>query len=150
MAHSRAERIGTIFSRVTAMVRGGAIEEHNLPLWYKVYEAFPPKYEPLYSRPASTKPIIDIFYKEDILRATFHKQRKYIPEIELESEEPSVCQRFLYKYFEYLKEGFSETEAYEKLMTPSDEDSRNEALKSMARTDKFHNKKKDITDESYF
>lgn len=45
------------------------MKSHNVPLWYVVYEAFPPKYEPRYDRPGSQKPLKNIFYKEDLIRA---------------------------------------------------------------------------------
>ncbi|XP_033337844.2 mitochondrial ribosomal protein S23 [Megalopta genalis] len=116
MAHSRAEKIGTVFSRMTALVKGGAITESNIPIWYNIYKAFPPKYEPLYSRPASKKPIRDIFYEEDILRAKFHEDVRFLQPVNLKSKKHSETQFVLNTYSEYLKEGFSETEAYEKII----------------------------------
>lgn len=43
--------------------------EENRPLWYDVYQAFPPKVEPLAIRDKPSDPITNIYYPEDILRA---------------------------------------------------------------------------------
>lgn len=56
-------------SRMTSLLKGGVIAEDNLPAWYNVYKAFPPKYEPCFSRSKSEKEIKNIFYEEDQLRA---------------------------------------------------------------------------------
>ena len=45
------------------------MKEEDVPLWYSVYKAFPPKYEPRFDRPGSQAPIKDIYYTEDIIRA---------------------------------------------------------------------------------
>ena len=55
--------------RVTSLIKSGAMREENQPFWIKLYEAFPPKYEPRYDRPVSTAPIRQIFYAEDKIRA---------------------------------------------------------------------------------
>ena len=117
MAHSRLERIGTIFSRITSLIQGGSMKEQNLPLWYEIYKAFPPKYEPRYDRPASDKPIKDIFYEEDIGRAKFHKDVEFLPKIDLNSKKNSHCETFLEMYAMYRKDGLEETDAYKKAMT---------------------------------
>lgn len=43
--------------------------EEDKPIWYAIYEAFPPKVEPRYDRRVTKLPIKNIFYKEDIVRA---------------------------------------------------------------------------------
>ena len=60
-----------------------ATSPENKPVWYEIYEAFPPKYEPRYdrhtlphgvgSRVKSMPPPPKIFYKEDKLRAQYYK-----------------------------------------------------------------------------
>lgn len=55
--------------RVTSLIKGGAMKSDDKPLWYVIYEAFPPKQEPRYDRPAPNIDIKDIFYTEDVLRA---------------------------------------------------------------------------------
>ncbi|PBC25997.1 28S ribosomal protein S23 [Apis cerana cerana] len=69
MAQSRTEKIGTIFTRITALVRSDVLDPSNLPLWYNIYKSFPPKDEPIFARKPSQKKIQDIFYAEDIIRA---------------------------------------------------------------------------------
>ena len=39
------------------------------PLWYDVYEAFPPRLTPTYDRAPVMKEVEDIMYPEDIIRA---------------------------------------------------------------------------------
>ncbi|XP_029035200.1 28S ribosomal protein S23, mitochondrial isoform X2 [Osmia bicornis bicornis] len=97
MAHSRTERIGTIFSRVTALWKSKAIKEENLPLWYNIYKTFPPKYEPRFDRPAPQKSIRNIFYEEDIVRAKFQKDVT-LPAIDLKSDKLSQTQLFYIIY----------------------------------------------------
>lgn len=50
-------------------MRGGAMKWEDRPLWFDVYEAFPPKLEPEIDRPPVMKEIKDIMYPEDIIRA---------------------------------------------------------------------------------
>lgn len=50
-------------------MKGGVLKKEELPIWYAVYEAFPPKYEPKYDRPGSQAPVKDIYYMEDLIRA---------------------------------------------------------------------------------
>nr|CAI5823206.1 unnamed protein product [Callosobruchus analis] len=78
MAGSRLERIGTIYSRTTGLLQSGALNWADRPLWYDIYEAFPPKEEPRYDRPAPNMKLKQIFYKEDKIRAIFHRNNKQI------------------------------------------------------------------------
>lgn len=50
-------------------MKSGAIKASEKPLWYEVYEAFPPKYEPRFDRPVQEKKIRQILYTEDVIRA---------------------------------------------------------------------------------
>ena len=45
------------------------MKEKDKPIWYEVYEAFPPKTEPLYGRKALDIPVRQILYAEDVIRA---------------------------------------------------------------------------------
>ncbi|XP_076299294.1 mitochondrial ribosomal protein S23 [Lasioglossum baleicum] len=117
MAHSRLERVGTIFSRVSSLIKTGSITEHNIPIWYKIYKSFPPKYEPTFSRPASQKPLRNIFYEEDVLRAKFHKNTTFLPSVDLETTGTTETQLFLDKYSHYLQDGFPESEAFDRAMS---------------------------------
>lgn len=51
------------------LLTSGAVKEIDKPLWYDVYEAFPPQQSPEYSRPEPTDPVRNILYAEDIVRA---------------------------------------------------------------------------------
>ncbi|XP_054742135.1 probable 28S ribosomal protein S23, mitochondrial [Anastrepha obliqua] len=83
MAQSRLEKIGTIFTRVEGLIKGGAMRFEDRPLWYDLYAAFPPKLEPRFDRPAPEKQIKNIFYEEDIARAKFQKKEKQYETINL-------------------------------------------------------------------
>ena len=83
MAQSRLEKIGTIYSRLRGLQKSGAVSHDKRPLWFDVYEAFPPKYEPRWDRHllkygkgcdvASMGPPRKILYQEDEVRAKFYK-----------------------------------------------------------------------------
>lgn len=61
--------------RVRDLMRSGVLKKADKPIWYDVYEAFPPKREPLYvkqhSRVFTSKQdtVPEIFYREDEIRA---------------------------------------------------------------------------------
>ncbi|CAD6213851.1 GSCOCG00011095001-RA-CDS [Cotesia congregata] len=78
MAQSRLERIGTIFTRIQSLLKSGAVKSEDKPIWYVVYEAFPPKYEPRFDRVAPNVEIQDIFYKEDIVRAQSNERTRSV------------------------------------------------------------------------
>lgn len=101
MAGSRLEKIGTIFSKVTGLLQSNALREVDKPLWYNVYKAFPPKYEPRYDRPVPTKEIPNIFYPEDVIRAKFYKIYGSPGIIDLTNESTkSLSQKFVEWYAE--------------------------------------------------
>lgn len=111
MANSRTERIGTIFSRVTALWQTKAIATENLPLWYDVYKTFPPKYEPRFDRPAPETPLKNIFYEEDLIRAKFQKDVK-LRMMDLKSDRMSRTQLFCNICVSLQKLGFKEEDIY--------------------------------------
>ncbi|KAF6770061.1 hypothetical protein AHF37_11736 [Paragonimus kellicotti] len=51
------------------MLKNGALAHENRPVWYDVYKAFPPRVEPVYSRPVPANSVRDILYLEDIERS---------------------------------------------------------------------------------
>lgn len=62
-------------NRVRDLMRTGVIKPSEKPIWYDVFEAFPPKKAPLYVKP-HTRPytkkqdaVPEIFYREDEVRA---------------------------------------------------------------------------------
>ncbi|XP_061537762.1 28S ribosomal protein S23, mitochondrial [Phycodurus eques] len=106
MAGSRLERVGTVFSRVRDLMRSGVIKQTEKPIWYDVYEAFPPKRQPLYVKPLTRSrvkkpdPVPEIFYAEDKIRAKFYDQYGMgLRPFDLsKSNFVSTCQRFVDKY----------------------------------------------------
>jgi small subunit ribosomal protein S23 len=55
--------------RLKGLLRSGALKEEDKPMWYDIYEAFPPFHEPRFDRAAPDTPIRNIFYPEDTIRA---------------------------------------------------------------------------------
>nr|AAD34133.1 CGI-138 protein [Homo sapiens] len=115
MAGSRLETVGCIFSRTRDLVRAGVLKEK--PLWFDVYDAFPPLREPVFQRPRvrygkAKAPIQDIWYHEDRIRAKFYSvygsgQRAFDL---FNPNFKSTCQRFVEKYTELQKLGETDEE----------------------------------------
>lgn len=87
------------------------------PLWYDVYEAFPPLREPVFRRPRlrygkAKADIQDIFYREDQIRAKFFSAygsgQKALDL--LNPNFKSTCQRFVEKYMELQDLGETDEE----------------------------------------
>ncbi|CAG0905634.1 unnamed protein product, partial [Cyprideis torosa] len=74
MASSRMDKIGTIFTRVTGLMKSGAMKPEDRPIWYDIYRAFPPKLEPRVDRQTPAVKLRPLLYKEDLVRANFHKR----------------------------------------------------------------------------
>lgn len=56
--------------RTESLLLKGPMKPDDRPLWFDVYRAFPPIVEPKFARPKpENKPIRQILYKEDIIRA---------------------------------------------------------------------------------
>ncbi|XP_016989679.1 probable 28S ribosomal protein S23, mitochondrial [Drosophila rhopaloa] len=106
MAQSRLEKIGTIFTRVQGLLRGGAMKTEDKPIWYDVYAAFPPKLEPRFDRPAPEIPVRKIFYAEDVVRAKLHKQNKPQETISLfDNRRSTQSQQFVQIYQDLKAQG---------------------------------------------
>jgi small subunit ribosomal protein S23 len=45
------------------------MKQEDKPVWYDVYEAFPPKIEPFHGRKVPDMAVRNILYPEDIIRA---------------------------------------------------------------------------------
>ncbi|XP_060811407.1 small ribosomal subunit protein mS23 [Bombus pascuorum] len=115
MAQSRTERIGTIFTRITSLLRSDVLHPNNLPIWYEVYKAYPPKYEPIFSRKPSTMNIQKIFYEEDVIRAKFHKDVS-LPIIDMKKDKITQTQIFFTIYDCLLQGGVKKEDAYKKAL----------------------------------
>lgn len=99
MARSRLEKIGTIFDRVSGLLRTSAIKREDKPVWYDIYQAFPPKYEPRFDVEAPNTKIHPILYKEDLVRAKFQKSNALLGTVNLlNMKSQSNSQRFLQIY----------------------------------------------------
>ncbi|XP_055843940.1 probable 28S ribosomal protein S23, mitochondrial [Episyrphus balteatus] len=106
MAQSRLEKIGTIFSRTTGLLRSGAMKPEDKPIWYDVYAAFPPKVEPRFDRPIPNLPIRKIFYAEDVVRAKYHKMIKSYEQINLaDTKRETNTQQFIAIYNNLKSQG---------------------------------------------
>ncbi|EDW03219.1 probable 28S ribosomal protein S23, mitochondrial [Drosophila grimshawi] len=103
MAQSRLEKIGTIFSRVQGLLRGGAMKTEDKPIWYDIYAAFPPKLEPRFDRPAVNMPVRNIFYAEDVVRAKLHKHNKPQETISLFDQKRATQSQQFIQIYEQLK-----------------------------------------------
>ncbi|VDP15273.1 unnamed protein product [Soboliphyme baturini] len=62
------------FVSVTGLMKAGALKFEDRPLWYDVYSAFPPKYEPRFDRLPIKAEVKSIVYPEDIVRARFYQK----------------------------------------------------------------------------
>ncbi|XP_059990613.1 small ribosomal subunit protein mS23 isoform X2 [Lagenorhynchus albirostris] len=115
MAGSRLETVGSIFSRTRDLMRAGVLKEK--PLWFDIYNAFPPLREPVFRRPhlrygKAKAHIQDIFYHEDRIRAKFYSTYGSGPKA-FDLFNPnfkSTCQRFVEKYIELQKLGETDEE----------------------------------------
>ncbi|KAB1265584.1 28S ribosomal protein S23; mitochondrial [Camelus dromedarius] len=115
MAGSRLETVGSIFSRTRDLIRAGVLKEK--PLWFDVYNAFPPLREPVFRRPRlrygkAKASIQDILYHEDRIRAKFYStygsgQKAFDL---FNPNFKSTCQRFVEKYIELQKLGETDEE----------------------------------------
>lgn len=96
-------------------MRAGVLKEK--PLWFDVYEAFPPLREPVFRRPRlrygkAKADIQDIFYREDQIRAKFFSaygsgQKAFDL---FNPNFKSTCQRFVEKYMELQDLGETDEE----------------------------------------
>ena len=73
MAQSRLHNVATIYTRLQGMVKVGAIAPRDTPLWFQVYERFPPRRPPDAERPLLPKKLQPILYPEDDLRAQYYQ-----------------------------------------------------------------------------
>ncbi|XP_012283401.1 28S ribosomal protein S23, mitochondrial isoform X1 [Orussus abietinus] len=116
MAQSRLQYIGTIFTRMRSLIHGEVIHENDKPLWFDVYQAFPPKYEPRYDNVITDIPIRRILYKEDTIRSRFHKDNKFLTYNLLDKKCQSKSQKFIKTCQQLQKDGMPEEEIYKKAL----------------------------------
>ncbi|VDK67881.1 unnamed protein product [Litomosoides sigmodontis] len=111
----RKETTGSIFYRVTGLLRSGQLKWKERPLWYDVYAANPP-----YIKFSVESFLIrKLYYKEDIAMARFYKQFRSLGAINIGNEESqSLCKKFtdLYKTLEKTCPKLGEDEHYQKAL----------------------------------
>ncbi|RUS79497.1 hypothetical protein EGW08_012729 [Elysia chlorotica] len=96
MAGSRRDKLGSIFSRLTGLLRSGAIKEEDRPIWYDVVKAFPPQ-----PRPPPKQNIPNILYPEDFVRVHFYNTYTDPGATKLaDKKTKSVQQRFVDQYLD--------------------------------------------------
>ncbi|GFO21898.1 28S ribosomal protein s23, mitochondrial-like [Plakobranchus ocellatus] len=94
MAGSRRDKLGSIFSRMTGLLRSGAIKEEDRPIWYDVVKAYPPK-----PKPPPKQNIPNILYPEDFVRVHFYNTYSDPGATRLSNETvKSIQQRFVDQY----------------------------------------------------
>lgn len=54
---------------MAGLLRTGGVKATNKPIWFEVWQAFPPKADPVLDRPEDPKPLRQIYYPEDKIRA---------------------------------------------------------------------------------
>ncbi|KRX48153.1 28S ribosomal protein S23, mitochondrial [Trichinella nativa] len=105
MAESRVEKVGSIFSRIRGLLKSGSMKPIDRPLWYDVYAAFPPKFDPHFDRPPVDAVQREIVYAEDFIRARFFKEFKNPGVFNLLSNRGMpASERFVKKFMESTKE----------------------------------------------
>ncbi|CAG9786068.1 unnamed protein product [Diatraea saccharalis] len=116
MASSRLERIGTILTRVEGLLTRGAMKPDDRPLWFDVYRAFPPFTEPKMAKPKpEIKPIRQILYQEDIIRAKFHSKGLGLGTTNILNPNSETHMKRLISQYQKLKsDGVPEEELIEK------------------------------------
>jgi len=91
------------------------MKSDNKPIWYEVYQAFPPKYPPKYDRPIPNVEIPKIFYQEDIVRSKIHKSKSgIVGSVNLTDKRESNTQKCIAYYEEMILDGLQEQEALNK------------------------------------
>ncbi|XP_047529391.1 28S ribosomal protein S23, mitochondrial isoform X1 [Vanessa atalanta] len=130
MATSRLERIGTIFSRTEGLLLRGAMKPDDRPLWFDIYKAFPPTTEPKFARPKpENKPIRQILYKEDILRAKFHAKGHGLSS-NMFSMNETYTKKLMQKFEQLKSESISEEELIEKCVAAVGSERQTESTKT--------------------
>nr|XP_006823193.1 PREDICTED: 28S ribosomal protein S23, mitochondrial-like [Saccoglossus kowalevskii] len=87
-------------------MKAGVIKEKNKPVWFDVMKAFPPLEEPLYLRKIDKRPLPNILYPEDKIRAQFYQVYGSQGAIDLKNKTSiaqSLCHIFIQKYQELEK-----------------------------------------------
>lgn len=102
---SRLWKVGSIFSRLSGMIESGHVKSKNIPIWYSIYQRFPPIREPRYlsltqgDLPKAYEPP-KLLYDEDIIRQAYYEDIDDGEIIKLKNNErKSRSQVFIDEYF---------------------------------------------------
>ena len=65
------------------LLRSGALKVEDRPVWFDVFEAFPPKTVPVYEQKVPRKKVQNILYPEDFIRVykelySFHRLPTFV------------------------------------------------------------------------
>ncbi|CAK8672646.1 small ribosomal subunit protein mS23-like [Clavelina lepadiformis] len=131
----RLHRSGSIYSRIRDLLKTDVIERDNRPLWYDVYEAFPPIREPVYvpdmkldefGLSIAKDDVRPILYEEDWVRATYslhyskvsHNNLKDVTSMFIDKKYPCVCStlKFVEQYQEFKNKDSSKEEIFAKTL----------------------------------
>lgn len=93
------------------MLRAGALKPENKPIWYEIYQHFPPKFAPRVDRPVPNIEVTPIFYPEDALRSKLVKEKSPIIGVTnlQDGSRPTNSQKCI-AYYEELKQECSTDE----------------------------------------
>lgn len=82
------------------MIRSGAMRREKIPLWFNIYEAFPPldKFNAEEKEPDQARRIKRINYPEDLIRVKFYERYGTPEVVNLESNIDTLSQKFA-KYY---------------------------------------------------
>lgn len=92
MAQNRLNKVASIFTRVNGLLKAGIIPAAEKPLWYDIYQAFPPTRDPTYRSAAGLSPSElpelpqRILYNEDKIRSFYLKEMQPIESQVLSSQ----------------------------------------------------------------
>ncbi|XP_060554512.1 small ribosomal subunit protein mS23-like [Ruditapes philippinarum] len=113
MAGSRVHKYKTVFRRVEGLLKSEALDKKDRPLWYDIWERFPPKVEPSYDRKVPTVEVKNILYPEDLIRAKYFDEfvdRDVFNIRKGKGQIHSKAQKFVECYLELQKPGMSPDE----------------------------------------
>jgi len=126
----RLHKRDSIFKRISALIKSGVLEYEKRPLWYDVYEKFPPITEPVYKPeskpndlglPSVVDDVREILYTEDWARAIAYNKMNYIGFTNIDpafegsrNKKLNNVEKFLsiYQELEKEKETVSKTELF--------------------------------------
>ncbi|XP_061188505.1 small ribosomal subunit protein mS23-like [Saccostrea echinata] len=96
MASSRGQFLGTIYKRTQGLIRSGALRREKIPIWYNVYEAFPPldTFDAERKEPDISSKIRRINYPEDLIRIKFYDEYSTPEVVNLDSNVDTLSQKF--------------------------------------------------------